>query len=69
MTTKLHLGQTVSNFGVLAKVEGFHQTTGDPILRHFYNDGTRWIADAAKCQPVKETAELWRHQDGLVNLG
>ena len=32
---------------------------GDPILRHFYNDGTR-IADATKCQPVKETAELWR---------
>lgn len=68
MTSKFHIGQTVLNFGYLAKVDGFYQTTGDPILRHFYNDGSRWIADAAKCQPVKETAELWRHQDGLVNL-
>jgi hypothetical protein len=68
MTTKLHIGQTVSNFGVLAKVDGFHRVTGDPILRHFYNDGTRWIADATKCQPVKETAELWRHQNGLVGF-
>ena len=68
MTSKFHIGQTVLKFGYLAKVDGFHEGTGDPILRHFYNDGSRWIADVAKCQPVKETAELWRHQDGLVNL-
>jgi hypothetical protein len=68
LTTKLHLGQTVLNFGYLAKVDGFHEGTGDPILRHFYNDGTRWIADAGKCQPVGESAGL-RHREGLVSLG
>lgn len=69
MTSKLHIGQTVLNFGCLAKVDGFHELTGDPILRHLYNDGTRWIADATKCQPVKEATGVWRHQDGLVNFG
>ena len=69
MTAKLHTGQTVLNFGVFAKVDGFHEVTGDPILRPLYNDGSRWIADAAKCQPVGETTKLWRHQDGLIRFG
>jgi len=70
MTNQLHLNQTVRNLGILAKVVGFHETTGDPILRPLWNDGSRWLADAAKCEPVGETpAEVWRHKDGLVSLG
>jgi hypothetical protein len=65
MTNQLHLNQTVRNLGILAKVVGFHETTGDPILRQLWNDGSRWLADAAKCEPVDETpAEVWRHKDG-----
>ena len=57
MTNQLHLNQTVRNLGTLAKVVGFHETTGDPILRPLWNDGSRWLA------------EVWRHKDGLVSLG
>jgi len=52
MTTHLHIGQTVRNLGVLARVAGFHETTGDPILRPLWNDGASWLADAAKCEPL-----------------
>ncbi len=69
MTNKLRIGQTVRNFGHLAKVDGFHEITGDPILRHFYNDGTRWIADVTKCEPVEENERSWQHQSGLISLG
>jgi hypothetical protein len=70
MTNQLQVGQTVRNLGILAKVDGFHDITGDPILRPFYNDGSRWLADAAKCEPVgSESAEITRHKDGLVCLG
>ena len=70
MTNQLHLNQTVRNFGTLAKVVGFHETTGDPILRSLWNNGSRWIADAAKCEPVDdEPTGVLRHKDGLVNLG
>ncbi len=41
MTNTLYIGQTIRNFGILAKVDGFHETSGDPILRPFYNDGSR----------------------------
>lgn len=68
MTAKLSIGQTVLNFGVFAKVDGFHEVTGDPISRHPYNDGTRWIADAARCQPVMEANGIWRYQDGLIDF-
>jgi hypothetical protein len=70
MTNQLHLNQTVRNLGILAKVVGFHEITGDPILRPLWNDGGRWLADAAKCEPVgDDPAETLRHKDGLVNLG
>jgi hypothetical protein len=70
MTLQLHLNQTVRNFGTLAKVAGFHEITGDPILRPLWNDGTKWLASADKCEPVDETpAEVWRHKDALVSLG
>ena len=69
MTTKLHIGQTVLNFGVIAKVAGFHEVTGDPILRPLWNDGTTWIADAAKCERLDETGETLRHKNGLVCFG
>lgn len=70
MTNQLKQGQTVRNLGILAKVAGFHEITGDPILRPLWNDGTRWVADAAKCEPVDERpTELLRHQDGLVYFG
>jgi hypothetical protein len=70
MTYQLRLNQTVRNLGILAKVVGFHEITGDPILCLLWNDGGRWLADAAKCEPVgDETAETLRHKDGLVNPG
>ncbi len=65
--TKLYIGQTVLNFGMTAQVDGFHEITGDPILRH--KDGTKWLADAAKCEPVDETNQILQHKDGLVSLG
>jgi hypothetical protein len=64
----LQTNQIVRNFGVLAKVVGFHEITGDPILRDLYNKGGRWLAAADKCEPVEETAS-YRHKDGLVTLG
>jgi hypothetical protein len=70
MTHQLHINQTVRNLGIIAKVAGFHETTGDPILRPLYNDGTRWLADAAKCEPIEDEPQAaWRHTDGLVSLG
>lgn len=69
MTNALRLGQTVRNFGILAKVAGFHEVTGDPILRPFYNDGTRWIASAANCEPVDGESETLTHKDGAVCFG
>jgi len=70
MTNQLHLNQTVRNFGILAKITGFHEITGDPILRPLWNDGAKWLADAAKCEPVDETTtEVLRHKDGLVSIG
>jgi hypothetical protein len=69
MTNQLCLNQTVRNFGILAKVAAFHEITGDPILRLLWDDGSRWLADAANCEPVEETAETLRHKNGLVSLG
>jgi hypothetical protein len=69
MTTALQFGQTIRNLGVLAKVAGFHETTGDPILRPFYNDGSRWLASAAACEPVGAPTALLTHKDGLAALG
>jgi hypothetical protein len=69
MTNQLRINQTVRNFGILAKVDGFHETTGDPILRPLWNDGSRWLAKAEYCEPVGTEAETLRHKDGLVCLG
>lgn len=70
MKNQLQLNQTVKNLGILAKIVGFHKITGDPILRPFWNDGTRWLATAALCQVVDEhTVETQGHKNGLVNLG
>lgn len=68
MTNQLHLNQTVRNLGILAKVVAFHEITGDPILRPLWNDGSRWLADAAKCEPVETHTETLRHKDGLACL-
>jgi hypothetical protein len=70
MTNQLHLNQTVRNFGVLAKVAGFHDITGDPILRPLWNDGTTWLGNAKFCEPVgDEPATTVQHKDGLVCFG
>ncbi len=64
--TDLHIGQQVINFGEKATVVDFHKITGDPIL---WAPGIgKWIADAAKCEPVKENG-YWMHKDGLVAIG
>jgi len=69
MTNQLHLKQTVRNLGILAKIIGFHEVTGDPILRPLWNDGTTWLADAAMCEAVDvNPAEVSQHKNGLVNL-
>jgi hypothetical protein len=68
--TTLNLNQIVRNFGTLAKVVGFHEITGDPILQELYNKGERWLAAADKCEPVLETETAsYRHADGLITLG
>jgi hypothetical protein len=70
MKNKLHIGQTVRNFGVIAKVVGFHDITGDPILRGIWNDGRSWLASEAYCEAVsREEERLMRHKDGLICLG
>ncbi len=69
MTNTLHIGQTVRNLGILAKVDAFCEHTGDLILRPFYNDGSRWLASADKCEPVADAPAPLMHKDGLVALG
>ncbi len=70
MTYQLHLGQIVRNLGIIAKVIGFHEITGDPILRPLWNDGTRWLADAARCEPMNDSPAECLHQwDGLMCFG
>jgi hypothetical protein len=70
MTNQPRLNQTVRNFGELAKVAGFHETTGDPILRPLWNDGTTWLAKAEFCEPVGgETGTTLTHKNGLARLG
>jgi hypothetical protein len=66
---EMHIGQTVRNLGILAKVDSFHEITGDPILRPFWNDGSRWLADAGKCEAVGGDTGAVRHKDGLVAIG
>ena len=66
MTNQLRVGQTVRNFGILAKVTGFHAITGDPILRPLWNDGTSWVAKAGLCEPVEEHPTGLIHREGLV---
>ena len=66
MTNKLHLNQIVRNLGILAKVVAFHEITGDPILRPLYNDGTKWLANAALCEPVEAAPNPTQHKSGLV---
>jgi hypothetical protein len=70
MTNQLHVNQTVRNLGILAKITGFHEITGDPILRPLWNGGTRWLADADKCEPVEcEPPEVLCHKRGIITLG
>ncbi|MBT9173149.1 MAG: hypothetical protein DDT21_01539 [Syntrophomonadaceae bacterium] len=71
MTNQLQLGQTVSNFGIIAKVVGFHEATGDPILQaHDIRCGAeRWLADAAKCEPLAEAGTILGYKGGLVCFG
>ncbi len=64
--TNLCLGQTVINFGFTATVIGFHEITGDPILEDV-RDGSKWIADVAKCEPAGEA--MLKHKSGLICFG
>jgi len=68
MTNQLHVGQTVRNLGVIAKVTGFHGITGDPILRPLWNDGTTWVAKAARCEPLEEQPAALVQKTGLVHF-
>jgi hypothetical protein len=68
MNHQLRIGQTVRTFGILAKVDAFHEITGDPILRFFWNNGTRWLSKAELCEPVEYTSETICHKDGLVSF-
>jgi hypothetical protein len=70
MTNQFNLGQVVRNFGILAKVVGFHEITGEPELRELWNTGGgTWHANPELCEPVGEQREVLRHKDGLVALG
>ena len=64
MKHTFYIGQPVKNLGIIeAIVDGFHPVTGDLILKGA--DGTKWIADPAKCEPA---AVGWMHKDGLIAL-
>jgi hypothetical protein len=71
---QLFIGQTVRNFGILAKVDGFHEITGDPLLRGIKSNGKLerggWLANAELCEPVDDglSTGVWMHKDGLVAL-
>jgi hypothetical protein len=64
---QLQIGAAVRNFGQVAKVVGFHEITGDPILQGF--SGERWLADPALCEPIEAAPAPLRHKDGLLCLG
>ncbi|MCL2576935.1 MAG: hypothetical protein FWE27_02645 [Defluviitaleaceae bacterium] len=71
-----YIGQVVYNFGIIAKVVGFHryangELSGDIILRELWNKGSGdWAADPALIEPYYEReAEVLRHKDGLVAFG
>jgi hypothetical protein len=70
MTSPLRLNQIVRNMGILARVIGFHEVTGDPILRPLWNDGACWLAAAAQCEPLERAGSAClRHKDGLAIFG
>ena len=69
ITYQLYLGQTVRNFGEIAKIIGFHELTGDPILRPLWNDGTKWIAGPEFCEPLDGPRHDLQHKDGLIRFG
>lgn len=52
-TCSLKLGQTVRNFGVTAKVIGYHRTQGDPILQDVVT-GEHWIASERFCEVLQQ---------------
>ena len=49
--SNLVLNQVVTNFGIVAKVTGFHYYTGDPILTD--DLGASWVADEKFCHPAE----------------
>lgn len=61
------IGSVVRNFGEIAVVVGYHETSNYLILRRLWNDGSKWLADPDKCQPVGEQAEdVIPHSNALV---
>ena len=67
--TAFPIGATVRNLGLLAKVVGHHEITGDPILRPLWNDGSEWLAKAELCELIPAPAAPLCHRDGLVIFG
>lgn len=71
MAHTFHIGQFVTNFGLLAEVVGFHPVTGYLILKEVstlsHKDCGRWLADPERCEAAPGT-EMPRHKDGLVAL-
>jgi len=53
----LKLNDYVRNFGIYARVVGFHEITGEPI--------GKWLADTAKCEPITECV----HKNALIAEG
>lgn len=69
--TKLEIGQTVLNFGIVAKVVAFHEATGEPILRahDLRMNGEKWLAAADKCEVLDNSpAQGYQHENGLVTF-
>lgn len=60
-------GQIVRNLGTLAKVSMWNPETNYLLLRPMYADGSYWVADPDKCEPV-EDSHYQQHKLGLVTF-
>lgn len=45
------IGTFVKNFGILARVIGFHEITGEPILQSL-DFGDKWVANPELCKVI-----------------
>lgn len=67
MLNTFTVGQIVRNLGTLAKVSVWKPETNYLLLRPMYADGSYWVADPSKCEPVEDSYS-YQHKLGLVTF-